>query len=366
MRRPRVSRPARTALAAAALALAILPSQVAAALLWTLTASPLAATTGVSTTFTLVGTNGDLLNPIGCIRVTVPSASVEGASIVSASNGSTWLTTVNGNTVWARSQLSGGRLALLQSVTFRIQATPSAPGAYAWNSNAYTRQDCMGTGSLLGVPPVVVVSGAAPTPSPTPQPTPTSTAKPTPAPTPTPRAPTPTPSPTPQASLPLPSAPIPSLPVPSLPVPTSSAPSSPLPSLPLPSLPLPSPSATPAASTGPAASSSSGAGAGPGSGPSAGGGSSGSGAVPVTLGPDGLGVRTTPAGSAGLSVGGLGSIGVFGLWLVPGAVIAGPGLLALIWLAIQVLAGIAWLPAARRVRGQEDRRVRARHSQPVG
>ena len=46
-------------------------------------------------------------------------------------------------------------------------------------------------------------------------------------------------------------------------------------------------------------------------------------------------------------IGGLGSIGVFGLWLVPGAVIAGPGLLALIWLAIQVMAGMAWLPAAR-------------------
>ena len=81
--------------------------------------------------------------------------------------------------------------------------------------------------------------------------------------------------------------------------------------------------------------------------------------MPVAIGPGSLGVRATPAGSDGLSVGGLGSIGAFGLWLVPGAVIAGPGLLALIWLAIQVLAGIAWLPAARRVRGREDRRMRS-------
>jgi hypothetical protein len=166
----------------AAIALAILPSQVAAALLWTLTPSPLTATTGVSTTFTLVGTNGDpLLSEIGCIRVTVPSASVEGASIVSTSNGRTWLSMVSGNTVWVRSQDGGGRLALLQSVTFRIQATPLGLGAYTWSSNAYTQQDCSGTGSLLGVPPVVVVAGAAATPSPTPRPTPTPTPKPTPA-----------------------------------------------------------------------------------------------------------------------------------------------------------------------------------------
>ena len=81
--------------------------------------------------------------------------------------------------------------------------------------------------------------------------------------------------------------------------------------------------------------------------------------APVAIGPGGLGVRTTPAGFDGLSVGGLGDFGALQLWLVPGAVIAGPGLLVLIWLAIQVLAGMAWLPAARRVRGQEDRRRRS-------
>ena len=53
---------------------------------------------------------------------------------------------------------------------------------------------------------------------------------------------------------------------------------------------------------------------------------------------------------AGLGLGGL------QLWLVPGAVIAGPGLLVLIWLAIQVVAGMVWLPAARRIRGENERR----------
>ena len=353
MKRPRFSRAARAALATAAIALAVLPSQVAAALLWTLTASPLTATTGVPTTFTLVGTNGDPLSQIGCIRVTVPNATALGASIVSASNGRTWLASVQGNTVWVQSQDGGGTLALLQSVTFRIQATVSAAGAYTWNSNAYSRYDCAGTGSLLGVPPVVVVIGAAPTPSPTPTPTPTPTPSATPAPTLTPRPATPSPTPTPRASLPLPSVPIPSLPAPSLPS-TPAGSSSPVATLPAPSLPLPSPSASQASA--PASGFS--AGSGPPSGPSTGGGSSGGGGAPVEIRPGGLGVRATPAGSNALNVGGLGSVDAFGLWLVPGTIIAGPGLLAIIWLLIQVLAGLVWLPAARRVRGREDARRR--------
>jgi hypothetical protein len=81
--------------------------------------------------------------------------------------------------------------------------------------------------------------------------------------------------------------------------------------------------------------------------------------APVVIGPNGLGVRTTAAGSERLSLGGL-NLASLQFWLVPGAVIGGPGLLALVWLAIQVLAGMAWVPAARRVRGQEqDRRRRA-------
>jgi len=66
-------------------------------------------------------------------------------------------------------------------------------------------------------------------------------------------------------------------------------------------------------------------------------------------------VRITSAGADTLNVGGTG-LDSLDLWLVPGAVIAGPGLLALLWLAIQVLAGMVWLPAARRVRGEDSRR----------
>ncbi len=306
----------------------------------------------------MVGTNGDPLSDIGCIRVTVPSASVDGASIISVSNGRTWLASINGNTVWVQSQDGGGRLALLQSVKFRIQATPSAPGAYTWNANAYPRQDCGGPGSLIGVPPVVVVTGPAVTPSPTPTRTPTPTASPKPSSTPKPPA---TPTPTPRPSLPLPSLPLPTLPLPTLPLPTPSVSASPAPSVPLPSLPIgsstptPSPDASqPTLSAGPSPASGSG-----GSGGSSNGGTpGGSRPVSVPLGPGVVGVRTTRNGADGLTVGGVGTLGGFQLWLVPGAVIAGPGLLAILWLAVQVAAGMVWLPAARRVRGDERKRPR--------
>ena len=71
-----------------------------------------------------------------------------------------------------------------------------------WAARAHRAQDCSGSPALLGVPPVVVVSGPAVTP--TPAPTPIPTPKPAPSPEPTP-APTSRPPPIPTAPpLPLP------------------------------------------------------------------------------------------------------------------------------------------------------------------
>jgi hypothetical protein len=41
-------------------------------------------------------------------------------------------------------------------------------------------------------------------------------------------------------------------------------------------------------------------------------------------------------------------------WAVPAATIAGPGLLLLLWLALQACGAMAWLPAARRLRRQSS------------
>lgn len=173
---------------------------------------------------------------------------------------------------------------------------------------------------------------------------------------------TPTPSPTPTPT------PTPLLPLPSL--------------IPLPSLgigsPAPSPSATPSPTGGqqgesPAPSadeddggtslgvgSSSGS-AGGGAGQGATGGSSvdpagGGQAAPVSVGPGGLGVRTSAGrgeslGELGVRI--LGGIEVAQLWFVPAGVLGGPGILVILWVALQTGAGMAWLPAARRLRRED-------------
>jgi hypothetical protein len=61
----------------------------------------------------------------------------------------------------------------------------------------------------------------------------------------------------------------------------------------------------------------------------------------------------------GLSVTNGGNLDTAQLWFGPAAVLGGPGLLVLLWVGVEVLAGIAWLPAARRLRGDEG------SSQPV-
>jgi len=209
-------------------------------------------------------------------------------------------------------------------------------------------------------------------PSPTATPVPTSV--PTPVPTP---SPTPTPAPIPSIPLPIPSLPVPSLPVPSLPIPSLPIPSSPVaspnpspvPSIPLPigDTPLPTPSPSGGSTGGPPGSESSqpptGT-AGPGT-AGAGGGSTtpGSGAQPPQ-GAGGAASRpgvnvTTPPLDAGV-----GTFGVFAgleIWAVPAAVMGGPGLLVLLWIALQAAGATAWVPAARRLR-DDDRRHRRRRT----
>jgi hypothetical protein len=49
----------------------------------------------------------------------------------------------------------------------------------------------------------------------------------------------------------------------------------------------------------------------------------------------------------------LGGLDVSQLWFIPAGVLGGPGLLVILWVALQVGAGMAWLPATRRLRGDE-------------
>lgn len=325
-------------LAATLVATLVLPSLTAALLVWTLVASPLVATAGQLTTFSLTATNGDLLTELGCVQMTLP-ASYEAVSAggASASNGDPWIASVAGRTVAVHSLSGGGRLERLETVSFTITTRPRVAGATTWTNHAHRQQDCSGA-EEAGRPLVVTVLATptrtlAPTPTPTPVPTPT------PAPTPTPR-PTPTappPSPPPNGGSTSPSASV-------QPRATASAPSG------------SSASAVPGRPSSPPGPSASG-------GPSAGSGGAAVGTAEPSpsagaTGPE-IGEVTPllPAvrfderrlnlagGSAGLLAG-------IEVWAVPAATIAVPGLLVILWVAIQALGAIAWMPAVRRLRGQ--------------
>jgi hypothetical protein len=214
----------------------------------------------------------------------------------------------------------------------------------------------------------VALTIVAPTPSPSPTPSPT--------PTPTP-APTSTPTPTPTPTLPLPSIPLPTptLPLPSIPLPTPTpplpsiplpTPTPPLPSIGLPNSPSPTPTGSPAGSATPRPSSSQAV-----TDPASGGADTGSGRTPPRSGaedPSVLAPDRTSGSRSGVLVDapaldlglGLGVLAGVEVWAVPAAVIGGPGLLVLLWLALQAAGAMAWIPAARRLRDGDVSRARRR------
>ena len=371
------------ALMVGALALAA-PGSARAAILWTLAASPLAATVGIPTSFTLTATNQDptaaLLSSseIGCVVVDVPSNfSVSGATVTGSNAGGSWFARLSGNRVTVRAGSGGDRLALLDWVRFSVQATASSAGSLVWNASAYRQQDCTGSASLLGVPPIVVVTGAiVPTPRPTPAPTPTPRPTPAPTPTPTPRATstptsTATPTPTPAVTLPPPpiSRPQPTSSLPSAtgsasprpttvasgrPAPTGSAAATDSPNAPdFPASVIPSGSAAPAESAG--ESDAPGAVA-----PSASAGRDAERAV--VRGPT-IRFDQGRLNLAGASVGLLGGVEI---WAVPAATIAVPGVLVVLWVAIQAVGAAVWMPAVRRLQTGDRPRARVARRMPGG
>jgi hypothetical protein len=358
------------------------PVTASASLLWTLVGSPLTVVAYQSTTFTFTATNLDALGRLGCLEVDLPSSfQIAGTGTPSASNGASWTSSINGNAVLVHSINSSGLLSLLQTVTFTIQARPTAAGAFTLPNHSHVRADCTGTDQPGVALPITVLAGATPTPVPTPTPTPTPSPTPKPTPIPTPRATptptsTPTPTPTPTAS-PAPTLPLPTEPLPTLPLPTEPL-SSILPTTP----PLPGETATPRptdgahgaspsgspsqglagasqqasaspwASASPSAPRSADPFAGPVPPASGGPSSSGSGEGTVEAAPA---LRLEPE-ELKLNAELFDLLGSPQVWFVPAAAIGAPGLLVLLWVALQTFGTLAWLPSVRRMRGQEQRR----------
>lgn len=324
------------AIVAALAMLAAQPPRVHAALVWTVVASPLAVSTGVTTTFTLVATNGDLLTEIGCVVLDVPSNfTVTGSSISSSTAGDSWTTSRDGNRVVVFTTSGGDRLELLDSVTFGVTATAMSANSLAWSANAYRQQDCSGTGSLLGVPPIVVVTGPAVTPTPIP------TVVPTPVPTPTPTRPTPTPVPT-GATAPGPTSTPETMPTAAAPSAGAQAPR-PTGSPDASGTPNPAATDTPASSASDNASPAASATASPDAGPATTNNGGGTPRAPLTA--------RDPLDAA-IQVGGMELLSGIEVWAIPAATLSVPGLLVLLWVAIQAGGSLAWLPAVRRLRGE--------------
>jgi hypothetical protein len=73
------------------------------------------------------------------------------------------------------------------------------------------------------------------------------------------------------------------------------------------------------------------------------------------------------SGSPDVSFGSLGPLSFSFEWLIPSLVVSGPGLLVLLVIGAQLLAGAAWLPVVRRELGDfglGSRRRARRHARP--
>jgi hypothetical protein len=296
-------RGALTAIAVASLTLGT-AGGVRAVSLWTLTASPLVATAGQSTTFGMLAVN--VAGPqAGCINVEIPSSFViQAAGNVVASDGSAWVAAVVGTWVEVTAVSGLDFLDPLESVNFDIQLLPTQAGTWNWNNHVHVSNQCQGT-AYNGVPVTVVVAPAiVPTPVPTPLPTPLPTAVPT---------------------LPPLSTPLPTLPPLLTPRPDPTATATPAPT----STPRPSLTPQPVAAAGPSAPT--------------------DGAAPAGRIADLTGTET---GSFGLGANVAAMLDAPLVWFVPGAAVGVPGLLVLLWIGLQAVGAIAWIPAVRRMSGE--------------
>ncbi len=360
----------------ACVGMAVLAAPVAAALRSnTIVANPITLTQGTTKTVDLTVTNigtGGGGEEIGCVTVQVPGAfDTLDASIASLPTGYSWKASISGasgSSVLVRFQSEKGRLvggAKQEQGVFQVRVTPTGIGTKTWDTIAYNDKNCSG-GPFPGLPMAfVIVPDVTPTPDPTPPPTPKPTPKPTPSPTqaptpqptphPTPTA-TPTPRPTPPPT-PRPTAdptPTPTVTPPPTPaatdqqVPGGTDTTTPGPSVapsPTPvSTPEPRPSHTPASSFGPGVGGLGGTGGGPADGGQRPGSSANPGGPPAALR-----YAVGPGHDAHVDLAFAGAGSTLGLtWIVPSLALGVPGLLLVLVVVIQAMAGFVWVPVVRR------------------
>jgi hypothetical protein len=309
--------PRRIGAALVALALALMAPMTARAeiIVYELLAVPLTVTADVVTDFSMTLVNVAGPDELGCLEIDLPAEyEIYAVSAPVAPEDREWTASSDGNTVIVNAKSGGDRLEILESLTFTITARAKEAGVSTWSHHAHRNHDCSGT-DQVGIP--VVVTVVPPLFTPTPEPTPTPTPKPTPKPTPRPTArPTPTPHPV-VVVTPAPTA-----------RPTPETTSSPT-STPSPRPATPRPSAGVVPTSGPTPSD----------------------------GPAGRGVALAFTDEDGGSLG-VASVDLFAgaaAFAVPVAVLGGPGLLIILWVTLQTLGALTWIPAVKRLRGEERR-----------
>lgn len=332
-RRPGPGQAFLAALGAALVVLGIV-GPVAAAKVWTVTASTMAVPKNVSTDVRLTITN--LSGPaIGCITVEIPTAqgSVSAVAVVSVSRGLSWSA--------ARSTSLPGIIASAGSSADRLLGSPEVDQlkldvtvvgktgpAWSWTASAFQNIGCTSKSAAVLIPMTIVAPPTlVPTDTPTPRPSPTST------PTPIPTLP-PIPTSTPIVSLPpLPSPDLTPTPTPS----PSTRPES-----------TPTPRPTPTTTAGPTPTpGGQGGGGSPGTGGAGAGGSGGPGSSPGPIRRRLDVPAADPGPSRPFDTGGVPGFGVFD-WAVPGVILTGPGLLLIVLILAQAMGALAWLPVVRR------------------
>jgi hypothetical protein len=288
---------------------------IAQAQVYTFVATPVTVAQGDVTDFTFTFTNLDTQG-IRCTEVLFPDEFwISGLGTpVPSSPTATWSSSLNGQWVLVHANGGGDRLRTGESVTFTVTALATTQGAYIFDYHVHTRSDCTGT-NLLGTAtvPLTVMPGATVAPSPTPTATPKATPTATPKLTDTP-SPTPTQAPvaTPDRSTPTPTATETPTPEASASVRASAV------------APVPSPR--------------------PSSGP-----------PPIRVAPLGGGDGGV-TDNMGVGVDVLGMLDSPIEWLVPGAFVGGPGLLVILFVVLQAVGALAWIPAVRRIGDDDDRR----------
>jgi hypothetical protein len=314
-----------------AMLLALGAQGVAGAVLWTMTASPLAATVGTPTSFTLTATNLDPLLGIKCVVAEIPAAIAPGdVWIAGSSTTAAWVAFRSGQQVTAVIDTGDGnaKLRVGDWVAFGVTGVPLIAGAYAIPAVAYSNHACTEGVRPLAASPVLVISeGLLPPPDPTPAPTPTPDpiiALPSIVPTLPPLLPVrPTPRATPRATPVAPAGGAVQGPSSPAALPTAAS----------------TPAAAPASQIASVASPTPGAAGAPES-------AAGNDDASLAVAP-----RSDPDDELGLQLGPITVLEGIGVWAVPGAVVGGPGLVVILWVVIQAGVAMAWMPAVRRLRG---------------